>query len=64
MEDYQKRVVAEKEEIDIKIVKLTGFIFSPKFDSVNEKEQERMDTQLRAMMNYSMCLRERIASFK
>lgn len=63
MEDYQERVAAEKADLDEKIVKLTAFIYSTKFASVEAKEQCRMEEQLNVMQHYSQCLRERIAAF-
>lgn len=62
MEEYQKRVVEEKKELDEKIIKLSQFIFSEKF-IVPKGEQERMERQFFSMVEYSRCLRERIAAF-
>lgn len=63
MEDFQVRVVEEKKELDGKITRLSAFIFSDKFASVLKEEQERMERQLYVMMNYSRCLKDRIAAF-
>jgi len=62
--DYKNRVVEEKEQLDIKISKLSAFVFSGKFTEIeNIKEREYMERQLHYMMDYSRCLRERILSF-
>ena len=63
MEDFQVRVVEEKKDLDEKITKLCAFIFSDKFKSVPKEEQVRMENQLYTMMDYSRCLKDRIASF-
>ena len=60
---YKARVVKEKEELDGKITRLSGFIFSDKFSVVMKDEQERMERQLYVMMDYSRCLKDRIAAF-
>jgi hypothetical protein len=63
MNDYKIRTVEEKRELDEKIVKLTGFIFSENFPDVNPDEQIRLRRQLQIMMEYSRCLQERIDQF-
>jgi hypothetical protein len=63
MEDFKKRVVEEKKDLDVKITKLAGFLFSEKSAIVVKEEYDRMETQMRCMMNYSRCLGERIAYF-
>lgn len=62
MEDYQDRVIEEKNALDEKIVKLASFIFSDRF-LVPKDEQERMESQFYAMTQYSRMLRERIYHF-
>ena len=64
MEDYQKRVVVEKEDLDQKIVKLAAFLFSEKSAAVDIEEYERMLQQFYTMMEYSRCLNKRIVCFK
>ncbi len=63
MEDFKASVVKEKEELDCKITRLSGFIFSDKFSVVMKDEQERMERQLYVMMDYSRCLKDTIAAF-
>ena len=64
MKDYQKRVIAEKTELDIRIIKLTTFIHSDKFSVLNMKERDMLHHQLIAMMEYDKCLCMRIDNFK
>jgi len=63
MEDYQKRVIEEKQELDRKIGKLTSFLDSIPGKSLNGDESERMKRQLTLMGNYSDVLGERMESF-
>ena len=63
MEDFKERVVQEKKELDSKITRLSGFIFSDEFMAVMKDEQERMEKQLYVMIDYSRCLKDRIAAF-
>ena len=64
MEEYQKRVIVEKKDLDYKIVRLTAFLFSDDSKHLDEEEFIRMEAQLQSMTNYSHCLRRRIAAFK
>ena len=66
MEDYQKRVVEEKEELDAKIVKIDDFIWSVIAGSVivDIYEIRRMSKQSIAMVAYSAALGDRILNFK
>ena len=64
MEQYQQRVVKEKEELDEKVSKLQAFIGSERFNSVEADEANRMRNQLPVMMDYSNILGERITNFK
>ena len=64
MEEYQKRVVAEKEELDKKISKLTAFISSKRITTVRITEQQRLREQREIMEKYSSILAERIMCFK
>jgi hypothetical protein len=63
MEDFQKRVVAEKEELDSKIEKLSTFIHGPIYAKLPEDERMRMMRQFCHMKDYSNVLGERIAVF-
>jgi len=65
MEEYQLKVVVEKAELDIKILKLLQFIQTPSFNSsLLIEEQTRLKKQLSIMVVYSDILAQRIAAFK
>lgn len=63
MQPHQERVVAEKSELDEKIVKLTSFIGGSIYRTLPEQEQSRLNRQLEAMRLYSNVLTERIDAF-
>ena len=63
MQEYQKRVVLEKEELDIKLVKLINFFETPMFAGLDEAEQYRLKRQSVIMTDYSVILGERIGAF-
>lgn len=63
MTPYQERVVAEKEELDAKILKLAQFKISEAFATLPRIEQERLSVQLQVMNLYSDILRTRINAF-
>lgn len=65
MEDYQKRVVAEKEDLDTKIKALQNFIENKKglISRATEFEVQDMTQQLHTMFRYSQILSSRINRF-
>jgi hypothetical protein len=63
MEDFQKRVVEEKDELDAKRVKLSAFINSEVFETIPLEEANRLEQQADAMEAYSEILLERIKAF-
>ncbi len=63
MKDYQERVIREKQELDIKIVKLTTFIYSDGIVLISQKAIDKLQEQLYIMMSYSKVLTERIVDF-
>ena len=63
MTDWQKRVVAEKQELEGKIVRLGAFKSSDAFEQVNESEKKRMGRQYDVMREYAEILGERISNF-
>jgi hypothetical protein len=68
LQPHQQRVVNEKAELDEKILKLSAFINTfdkpySKFAALPEPERARMYAQLRAMVEYSAILGERIGAF-
>ena len=64
MENYQQRVVEEKNELDVKAEALSDFISnSMTFDAIDTEEQERMKEQCDVMWQYSEILGNRIKAF-
>lgn len=63
MEDYQKRVVDEKSELDKKITLLKEFIYSKQYRELPNDEQLRLVNQLSTMIEYSRILNDRIRYF-
>jgi hypothetical protein len=63
MEPYQERVVAEKNDLDEKIRKLTAFVGGTLFASLSDQERSRLSIQLQHMNGYSEILGQRIAAF-
>jgi hypothetical protein len=51
MEDYQKRVVEEKEELDGRITKLGDFLMTEESQKIAFDEHERMTTQMKLMID-------------
>jgi len=63
MTEFQKRVVVEKEELDLKLERLKLFFNTEIFDKLKSDEKERLSRQLIAMNAYSDILGERISNF-
>ena len=64
MEDYQQRVIDEKEALDEKIEKLSTFIGSKLFETLNNDGQDiLLQEQLSHMIAYSSVLEKRIELF-
>lgn len=68
MKPYQERVIAEKKELDTKLVALDAFINgqhadTPDDEKVPHEEMLRLEAQLRHMVGYSSVLGLRIAAF-
>ena len=63
MEDFQKRVVDEHDELAQKVARLTSFVNSDKFIKVDSMEQSRLMEQLGVMTQYMGILEERIGAF-
>jgi hypothetical protein len=64
MEAYQKRVIQERNALDMKIAKLEVFLDTDTFAGLPEDEQERLDGQAHAMKLYSYFLTERLRAFQ
>ena len=60
MEDYQKRVVAEKKELDEKRSKLNHFLGCNKSSHIEPKARHLLELQIDAMDSYSSILRQRL----
>lgn len=66
MTDYQVRVIEEKEQLSIRIVRLASFIRNienGETSGIRAAEEERLRLQLRLMKEYSAVLVERISAF-
>ncbi len=63
MQDFQQRVVDEKNELDAKREKLGAFKNTNFFARLPWQEQERLNTQGHVMTMYSAVLGARIAAF-
>lgn len=64
LQPYQRRVVDEKVDLDVKLTLLNSFLISPRFQAVDEEELGRLRRQASAMQVYSDVLKERIEAFK
>ena len=60
---HQKRVVAERDELNDKFGKLHDFTISPMFGELEEAERVRLSRQILIMKLYQQVLTERIAAF-
>lgn len=63
MNDFQLRVLKEKEELDVKINALASFLCKEMFEALKVEEQFRLKKQFEIMKLYSAILGERIAHF-
>lgn len=61
MEDYQKRIVDEKKELDHRINRLSAFLNGDAFSRLSAGEQRLLHLQCKAMEEYSSILNDRIA---
>lgn len=60
MTGWQKRMIAEREELALKILKLTAFMCGPEFMKLLETERTLMRAQHQHMVDYHATLVERI----
>jgi hypothetical protein len=63
MEAYQQRVMDEAKELNVKLTKLTAFLDTPVFRSLEVSEQVRLRMQHYFMSGYASVLGERIDAF-
>lgn len=62
---YQRRVIAEADQVQGRIAKLEAFIASPAFESeLDNTERRDLLDQLQAMLAYVEVLERRIAYFR
>ena len=61
MEDFKKRLVVERDELDDKIAKLEAFIGSTRFESLDERNRKLLVSQCDVMRQYSTILNVRIS---
>lgn len=64
MQDFQKRVIEERDELIEKIVKLENFSKGEIIKTLPKDEQVRLGDQYAAMKNYEQILSQRIAAFQ
>lgn len=61
MEDFKKRLIVERDELDDKIAKLGSFIGSPRFKDLDELNKDLLVAQWGVMRQYSDILNKRIS---
>ena len=61
MEDFKKRLVAERDELDDKLAKLEAFIGSARFENLDERNRKLLVSQCDVMRQYSTILNVRIS---
>ena len=65
MEDWQQRVIEEKNELEVKATALHYFIANNKqFKKIEWEEQQRLVRQSEIMWSYLQILKDRIDAFK
>jgi len=64
MEEYQKRVIAERDELDSKIKKIVGFIQQDECSPGSNPEHALIVQQHYAMEEYLIILNKRIKLWK
>ena len=66
MENWQQRIIDEKEELDTKLTKLEKFIYNEEgtFNSLPSIDQNLLGRQAEIMAEYSAILRKRIARWQ
>ena len=63
MQEHEKRVVTEKEELTKKLLALLGFVETDTFKSLEEEDRELLLEQLELMKQYEVILVVRIERF-
>lgn len=60
MEDFKKRLLIEKEELDDKRIKLRSFLQTDNFNSLDDKNRNLLIKQFKVITEYSNILKKRI----
>lgn len=60
MEDFVERVKVEKQELDLKLEKLNGFLNSPLVDKLDRESKSLLKVQAATMKVYSDVLEARL----
>ena len=60
MDSFKERMVTEHKELQERVVKLSNFINTDMFKTLEEDEQNDMKEQLRAMIMYRTALERRM----
>ena len=63
MQEYQERVIVEKQELAKKVIALFNFLCGEVINSLHPDEQVRLRQQYKYMTLYLDVLSERIANF-
>ena len=63
MQLHEERVVAERNELDDKIIKLSIFINSERYRGLPSEEKDRLSRQRDVMREYTKILGKRILNF-
>lgn len=63
MQNHEKRVVTERDELQTKIVKLESFIEGAVFEAMEYTDRKFMRIQLMTMLAYCEALNARIGRF-
>ena len=60
---HQERVIVERDELRVRLDKLSAFVETQYFAGLSVAEQVRLTRQVKAMRVYHECLCERIDAF-
>lgn len=63
MDDWRERVIYERADLHVKLVKLLEFLGSEKIKTLEAADRQRLRTQAIAMVRYSDTLTRRIDAF-
>jgi hypothetical protein len=63
MEDFQDSVIAERDELNVRLKSLSAFIGTETYRGLDSVDRFLMDRQLELMLKYSSILQSRIERF-